>query len=133
MRFRLLSYVAAILLLAGVLGANLTPRTTTDIRAPNRPPLYSGDPRCEMGAVYVEYITHREACFGWPITAVIADYERSIDFRYGDLRYEPFIPVQRTWYYPAFALDIAICLAISIAGLLACEFVLRRYSPKPKN
>ena len=31
-----------------------------------------------------------------------------------------------------FALNIAIGLAIPIAGLVACEFVLRRYAPRPR-
>ena len=38
----------------------------------------------------------------------------------------------QVWHWPALALNIAVGLAIPIAGLLVCEFVLRRYAPRRK-
>jgi len=110
MRFRLLSYVAAMLLLAGVLGVNLTPVTQEDIIARGK---------------YRDVVRLTE--LGWPKTAGL-QWERttvwpsntSVEDSWGVWKWRPLI------------INIAIGLAIPIAGLFACEFVLRRYAPRPK-
>jgi len=62
--------------------------------------------------------------YGWPFRAVTVcgfgkdRRENSADFA--------FI------HYPALALNIVIGLAMPIASLFACEFVLGRYAPRRK-
>ena len=131
MRFRLLSYMAAILLLSGVLGANLMPVTST------RPP----DPLWGRATIFTDpegnSFVHGprpmpEAwdCtrYGWPLTASTSEWFRwPPDCLTGG---EPFRVW--SWHWSALVTNIAIGLAIPIAGLQACEFVLRRYSPRRK-
>ena len=106
MRFRLLSYVAAILLLAGVVGVNVTPVTYS---TPNDP--------------YYLYITE----YGWPFAVRVATNVPGAQWNYN----RGGVPPTLDWL--AWIYNIAIGLAIPIAGLFACEFVLRRFSPKANN
>ena len=110
MRFRLLSYVCAMLLLAGVVGANLTP-------VPHHAP---SEGRIQVKGEFLMfgYLAETGGGCGWPFTAL-----RYADFRHDGpvLRYYEY-----NWMY--LALNIAIGLAIPIAGLFACEFVLRRWA-----
>jgi len=132
MRFRLLSYVAAMLLLAGVLGANLTPLvysenefTIVDDVVPNNP--HDGDLHYAQRVFCIEY--------GWPATAwQHVSWVRTDLPRAGDpvAEWLDEIPSAEGWYWRALSLNIAIGLAIPIAGLLLCEFVLRRYAPRRK-
>ncbi len=94
MRFRLLSYMAAMLLLAGVLGANLTSAIC---------------PR-DFGWGH-SFWAEAEQQYGWPFAAVSVG------------AYKPII----RWHWVGLSLDIAIGLAIPIAGLLTCEFAFRRW------
>jgi len=142
MRFRLLSYVAAMLLLAGVAGVNLTPVTVTDQREliwySTDEGLGADEPICLDRAVH-------HASYGWPTAALI---HNTAEFAPVDKRLpvdaSPWPPIPVTdltgfdspvsselshiWLWPAFVLD----LAIPIVGLLACEFVLRRYASRRK-
>lgn len=103
MRFRLLSYVAAMLLLAGVLGVNLTPLTYPDDLM-----ISSVSENASWGTTVDRY--------GWPF--VCASFHTP-NLLFGWLE----------WHWLALASDIFIGLAIPIAGLLASEFVLWRYAP----
>ena len=97
MRFRLLSYVCSILLLAGMLGANLTLMNSDD--------WFNG---IECGE------------YGWPLSCVF--YFVGVK----SLQTGQELMIRVEW--PYLALNIVIGLAIPIAGLFACEFVLRRYA-----
>ena len=128
MRFRLLSYVAAMLLLAGVLGANLTPISYPDL---------TDAPPCPI-LPYSEswfYGTARRVCYGWPCTPLmyVIPQEKQSMWLDSELVYLPPPNPIPVWSYSALVANIAIGLAIPIAGLFACEFVLRRFSPKANN
>jgi len=125
MRFRLLSYVVGILLLSGLLGLNLTmwlmhPSESTPEEA-----------RDFLGVGCI-------AQYGWPFAAVSSLSPAEGSFYWRDLSSEPpkliRLPGNSVyiWHWPALIADTVIGLAIPIAGLLACEFVLRRYASRRK-
>ena len=118
MRCYFLGYMGGVLVLAGVLGANLTPRTKPSIG-------FGGS----WNPYDQKWIAFRHSHFGWPYMAM----------RQGEMQISPdpsqscrWTLFARRWYHKAFALDIAIGLAIPIACLLSCEFMLRRFSPRRK-
>ena len=127
MRFRLLSYVAAMLLLAGVLGMNLTPLRYAEYASflhPDVDVIDDDENRPVAGLSDTTFVVE----YGWPFLAATGAISCFDDFT--SRREEscpPFDEMNRTWHLPALAANIAIGLAIPIAGLFACEFVLRRW------
>jgi hypothetical protein len=130
MRFHLLSYVAAMFLLAGVIGVNLTPGTHAEYTSLWFPDMMDGDESRPLDDMFettfmVEY--------GWPFPAATGMISCFGDF--AGQREEscpPFSEMNRTWHWSALALNSAIGAVIVIAGLVACESVLRRYAPRSK-
>ena len=132
MRFRLLSYVAAILLLSGVLGANLVPGVS-----------YTGGQR----TCWAQGDRLTNFFFGPPTWYVFYGWPLTVRGFWGSGNLECFshstgvgIPsgLQLTsdfdgWRWVPLALNIAIGLAIAVAGLVVCEFALRRYTPRPRK
>ena len=107
MRFGLLSYIVAILLLTVVLGVNLTARSVENAsrsRATLREDL-------------------RRRYFGWPLVAVEVGEARTYGPSAKRARWVAFI---RLWHYRALAANIAFGLALPLAGLVGCEMLLRR-------
>jgi len=102
------------LLLAGVLGANLAsmvrPCHVSIKLGRSSPPFW----------VDTNVWHWTKVGYGWPfecVTRLVFDIDKALV----------------TWKWPALAADIGIGLAIPIAGLLACEFVLRRWGKKAKT
>ena len=116
MRFRLLSYVAAMLLLAGVLGANLTAVPHPESLGPVFVDL--GDAECPPFVRQPEY-------YGWPFCAVLNCSYTTLGGRKATGHLE--------WYWDGVSGNAIVGLAIPIAGLLACEFVLRRWVKKAET
>jgi len=114
MRFRLLSYMAALLLLAGVLGLNLTPVTEYNVNTGAGTTLHETSIR-----------------YGWPMIVLIRTSAKVEEFPGVGTVAESEPVLHTPGLAPALA-NMAIGLAISIAGLLTCEFVLRKYAPRPK-
>jgi hypothetical protein len=109
MRFRLLSYMAAMLLLAGVMGANLTPRTEYDKRVFD-------------GGMWTEIFTRH----GWPKDVRVQQSVSVEGFPFAIDGVED-VSIEPSWDYSALVGDFIVGLAIPIVGLLACEFVFRRW------
>ena len=124
MRFRLRSYVCAMLLLAGVLGANLTPVTYV-LRFTS-----TGSP----DGIETHFTQQSE--YGWPCSALWAETSEAYLLReylaLPEPRRSSWWGPMRFWNWRALALNIAIGLAIPIAALFACEFVLRRWGREPE-
>ena len=128
MRFRLLSYLAAMLLLAGVVGTNVTPRVASGNAG------YTG---CRWDGKAVTFSGQDHiAYYGWPFAALefVKASEKFELFHRKTAHKRVQLPPQSllVWHYPALAFDIAIGLAIPIAGMFACEFMLRKHAPRRK-
>ena len=131
MRFRLLSWITAIVLLSGALGANLVPGVS-----------YTNGARlCLAQGGRLSNFSFGPATwsvsYGWPLT--VREFWASgnlDDFSYSTGVGIPsgvqLTPDFNGWHWDRLTLNSGIGLAIAIAGLLACEFILRRYAPRPK-
>jgi len=113
MRFRLMSYVAAMLLLAGMLGVNLigTPCTHPD------------------GA----FLAREAVTYGWPFTAAMRWLSHPSMREWEPPPTEAFVYQHGqwhvVWHWGSLFADVVVGVVVAFCGLVACERLLRRFAP----
>lgn len=109
MRYSLLSYLAAFLVLSGIVGANLVPQTRTDLYGSLLVSLDDGR----------QTIGDRQEIYGWPWPGLQADW----CWLPGDEVKQ--VVVSTRWLQ--IGGDIIVAATCTLAALVCCEVALRRF------